>query len=457
VFAPAAGAVLSEWGADVVKIEHPLVGDPARNTSGWGVPTIVDGVGFIFEFNNRGKRSIALDVARPEGYEVFLQLVDEADVFLTNFLPVTRRKLGIDIEDVMARNPSIVFALASVRGFGASGRDGGFDAMTYWARSGAAMGVTPPDHSHPLAMPGPGFGDVQAGMALAGGIGTALFQRTQTGKGPWSTYLCCGGHVGHGLTLMASALRSWKGWNINITPLLRIRSSTPTELPMTAISPWCFSTGRYWPEFCVLVGKDEWLADERFMDVPSRREHSDALVALLDELYAEHTLEEWCEILPQQEGQWDVVNTPGRALADPDALANGYLQTLEHDGEATLTSVAAPVQFDRHSATIKRAPTLGADTDAVLAESDLTKLQSRPTAVDPSASTVDPHRANTPPTRGGIDGFYCPVVRNLRLLDAWGCHRVDAAKINHETLDRDQDRCRSASRATSDGRTRTRI
>ncbi len=371
VFAPAAGAVLSEWGADVVKIEHPLVGDPARNTSGWGVPTIVDGVGFIFEFNNRGKRSIALDVARPEGYEVFLQLVDEADVFLTNFLPVTRRKLGIDIEDVMARNPAIVFALASGQGLrGPQAEMGGFDAMTYWARSGAAMGVTPPDHSHPLAMPGPGFGDVQAGMALAGGIGTALFQRTQTGKGSVvDVSLLAAGMWAMGLTLMASGLTELERLEHQYhaappNPLVNTyRTSDDGYIAMVFLQP-----DRYWPEFCVLVGKDEWLADERFMDVPSRREHSDALVALLDELYAEHTLEEWCEILAQQEGQWDVVNTPGRALADPDALANGYLQTLEHDGEATLTSVAAPVQFDRQSASIKRAPTLGADTDAVLAE-----------------------------------------------------------------------------------------
>jgi crotonobetainyl-CoA:carnitine CoA-transferase CaiB-like acyl-CoA transferase len=371
VFAPAAAAVLSEWGADVVKIEHPRVGDPARNTSGWGVPTHVDGVGFIFEFNNRGKRSVALDAAHPEGREVFLRLVDNADVFLTNFLPVTRRKLGIDIDDVLARNPAVVYALASGQGHrGPQAEMGGFDAMTYWARSGAAIGVSPPEHPFPLAMPGPGFGDVQAGMALAGGVAAALYQRAQTGRGSVvDVSLLAAGMWAMGLTLMASSLTGSETLEHQYhaappNPLVNTyRTSDGGYISVVFLQP-----DRYWPEFCVLVGKDEWLADERFMDVPSRRTHSHALVALLDELFATRTFNQWCDILAQQEGQWDIVNSPGRALADPDAIANGYLQVVEHGGQATLTSVAAPVQFDRQVAIIKRAPTLGAHTDAVLAE-----------------------------------------------------------------------------------------
>src|SRR3954453_6967004 len=106
VFGPATSAVLADWGADVIKIEHPVGGDPARNVSGWGVPSSVDGIGYIFESNNRGKRALALDVAAPEGYDVLLRLLDTADVFVTNFLPPTRRKLRIDPDDVLGRNPA---------------------------------------------------------------------------------------------------------------------------------------------------------------------------------------------------------------------------------------------------------------------------------------------------------------------------------------------------------------
>src|SRR5262249_19082142 len=138
VFAPASAAVLSDWGADVIKIEHPVVSDPVRTVAAWGVPSSVRGIGFAFEVANRGKRSLALDIADPEGYELLLRLVDTADVFVTNFLPSTRVKLRIEPSDIMGRNPSIVYARASGQGTRGPGAAlPGFDAMTYWARSGA--------------------------------------------------------------------------------------------------------------------------------------------------------------------------------------------------------------------------------------------------------------------------------------------------------------------------------
>ena len=183
-FAPSATAILGDWGADVLKVEHPSVGDPGRNTAAWGVPAEVNGVSHLWEFANRGKRAIAIDISTPEGHDILMTLVDESDVFVTNFLPPARRKLGIEPEDILARNPRIIYARGSAQGpKGELSERGGFDAISYWGRTGAAVGVTPPEHDFPLTMPGPGFGDIQAGMALAGGIGTALYKREKTGEG----------------------------------------------------------------------------------------------------------------------------------------------------------------------------------------------------------------------------------------------------------------------------------
>ena len=183
-FVPSAAAILADWGADVLKVEHPVLGDPGRNTAAWGVPADVNGVSHLWEVANRGKRAMTLDIATPEGKEILLQLVDESDVFVTNFLPPARRKLGIEPEDIMGRNPRIIYARGSAQGpRGELSERGGFDGVTYWTRTGASLGVTPPEAAVPLAMPGPGFGDLQSGMALAGGIGTALYHRERTGEG----------------------------------------------------------------------------------------------------------------------------------------------------------------------------------------------------------------------------------------------------------------------------------
>jgi crotonobetainyl-CoA:carnitine CoA-transferase CaiB-like acyl-CoA transferase len=375
VFGPSTSAVLADWGAEVVKIEHPVGGDPVRKVAAWGVPANVDGVRYIYEFNNRGKHSVSLDVSQPDGYEVFLRLVDSSDVFLTNFLASTRRKLKIEPADLMARNPRIVYARATGQGVrGPQAEGSGFDAMTYWARSGASIGVTPPEDAYPLAMPGPGFGDVQSGMALAGGVGTALFHRERTGKGSVvDVSLLSAGLWAMGLTLLGASLTG--------TDTLEHQSHTAVQNPL--VNAYRTSDGgfiqlvflqpdRYWPEFCILVDKDDWLADERFIDADARRENADVLIPMLDELFLKHTFDEWCDILSRQDGQWDVINTPGRALVDPDGLANGFICHVKNGDRGTIPIVTAPVQFDEEPATPSRAPDAGVDTEDVLTRLGLT-------------------------------------------------------------------------------------
>ena len=385
VFVPAAGAILADWGADVLKVEHPGVGDPSRNTAAWGVPARVKGVSHLFEVGNRGKRAIGLDIATPEGHDILMSLVDDVDVFLTNLLPAARRKLGIDPEDVMARNPRVVYGRGSAQGpRGTLAGRGGFDGITYWGRSGAAIGAQAPGQEFPSPMPGPGFGDLQSGMAMAGGIGAALFKRERTGQGVVvDVSLLSVGLWAMGMTVSGTSVLDvdelpYQGHFASPNPLTnQYRTSDGHFIALAFLQ-----SDKYWPEFCMTVDRLEWLADERFSTAEDRRVNAAACVELLDELFAERTLAEWEEILARQDGQWDVFLKAGRVRDDEQVLANEYAQCVEHDDDGKVVLVPAPAQFDGEVTQLGKAPTLGSHTDAVLAahgydEATITDLRTR--------------------------------------------------------------------------------
>ena len=185
-FVPAAGAVLADWGADVIKVEHPETGDAQRGlVKVLGLDTVVKGSSFvpIMEGPNRGKRSIGLALDKPEAKSLLHELVRASDVFLTNFLPRARAKLGIDVADIQAINPDIIYVLGT--GFGYSGPEadkGGYDSTAFWARGGSGDAVTPPGSDAFVGMPTGAYGDSMGGMTIAGGVAAALFARSQTGQ-----------------------------------------------------------------------------------------------------------------------------------------------------------------------------------------------------------------------------------------------------------------------------------
>ena len=368
-FVPSAAAILADWGADVLKVEHPTMGDPGRSTAAWGVPADVNGVSHLWEVANRGKRAITLDIATAEGKQILMELVDDADVFVTNFLPAARRKLGIEPEDIQGRNPRIIYARGSAQGpRGELSERGGFDGVTYWTRTGASLGVTPPDAPVPLAMPGPGFGDLQSGMALAGGIGTALFHRERTGEATVVDVSL----MSVGLWAMGMTISGTSVLDADVLPHQHHRNSTNPLVNEYRTKDGGFiamaflQSDRYWDEFCVLVDRLDWLVDERFADSSARAVNSEALVELLDELFLERTVAEWQELLSKQDGQWDTVLPAGQVQHDQQVRANGYVQRIEHEGDGKVVLVAAPVQFGGEVPALGRAPTFGADTDEVL-------------------------------------------------------------------------------------------
>ncbi len=176
-FVPSAGAVLADWGATVLKVEHPVHGD---NMRGLLTSALVGGgdevpINFMWEVPNRGKRSLGIDLSTDDGRARVLKLAASCDVVLTSFLPGARRKLGIDLDDIKAVNPSIVYARGSGQGpLGDEAEKGGYDAATFWARGGVAMATTAPGAKSPAGPPGAGYGDLTSGMTLAGGVAAAL-------------------------------------------------------------------------------------------------------------------------------------------------------------------------------------------------------------------------------------------------------------------------------------------
>ena len=182
-FVPAAGAVLADWGADVIKIEHPQTGDSQRGLKQLGHIKVEGNRNPVMEHANRGKRSVALDISTPEGYELLMDIVRTSDVFLTNFLPAARKKLKIDVDDVRAVNPRIVYARGTAYGpLGDDAGTGGYDMTGFWSRAAGAFSATPSDLNGVIAQPGPAYGDSIGGMTIAGGIAAALFERERTGN-----------------------------------------------------------------------------------------------------------------------------------------------------------------------------------------------------------------------------------------------------------------------------------
>jgi crotonobetainyl-CoA:carnitine CoA-transferase CaiB-like acyl-CoA transferase len=371
MFIPSGGSVLADWGAEVIKVEPPT-GDPQRGliTSGL-VPGGAGGVNFMIEQPNRSKKSVAIDLRRPDGLEALMRLVETADVFLTSYLPSVRQKLGIDVEHVRARKPDIVYARGS--GQGPKGPDagkGGYDAASYWARGGVGSVMPERDGGWPPGQVSPAFGDVMAGMATAGGIAAALVQRERTGEG---AVVDC--------SLLATAL-----WQVsplvvasklygfskipqgdrrqNANPLVNVYRTADERF----ISLILLQSDKYFAELCACLGRPELAEDARFSDEAARSDNRVACVVALDEVFGSEPLAHWTEALAGFSGVWSVFQTLDEVYDDPQVVANGYLPAIEAGNGQIVQLVASPVQFDEVAVDVTRAPEHGEHTETMLLE-----------------------------------------------------------------------------------------
>jgi crotonobetainyl-CoA:carnitine CoA-transferase CaiB-like acyl-CoA transferase len=371
-YVPVAGAVLAEWGADVIKIEHPESGDPQRGLAAMGlVPTGPGGIAHMMELPNRGKRSVGLDMRTEEGRELLLKLCETADVFLTNFRPQARRKLRIDVEDVRAVNPKIIYVRGSGQGqLGPDAERGGYDGCTFWGRGGPADIISDPDEGYPISQPGPAFGDVIGGLTIAGGISAALYHREKTGEGSIVDNSLLG------TAMWATAASSMAAGLFGMTRMpKRDRTETPNPIVgmyRTAdgrfISLVMLESDRYWGDLVTLLGRPELEADPRFIDAAARAQNAAACVGELDVLFAQKTLEEWKPILQAAKGVWAPVQNAAELLVDPQAVANGYVRDVEAESGTIFQMIASPLQFDETPPDLTRAPGHGEHTDEVLGE-----------------------------------------------------------------------------------------
>jgi crotonobetainyl-CoA:carnitine CoA-transferase CaiB-like acyl-CoA transferase len=364
---PAAGLVLADWGADVVKIEPPGTGDPARTFSrmlGGDLPFNPP-----FEMDNRSKRSIAIDLVRPAGHALAVELALRADVFVTNVRPNALARLGLDPVALLAAHPRLVYAL--VTGYGAEGPDSdraAYDIAAFWARSGVAGLLTQPGGQPPFQRGG--MGDHGAGLSAAAGISAALFARERTGRGQLvSTSL-----LRQGLYTISFDLATALRFGVPLAVGNRATMANPTvNCYRDRAGRWFWLVGlegdRHWPPLARAVGRPEWIEDARFATLAARAQNAAALVAELDAIFATHTREEWGRIFAaEEELWWAPVQSVEEVLADPQVAAAGGLVEVP-DAGSTTTFPATPVDFSATPwAPRWMAPAIGQHTDEILAE-----------------------------------------------------------------------------------------
>ncbi|WP_369829248.1 CaiB/BaiF CoA transferase family protein [Mycobacterium sp. 1245801.1] len=371
-YVPSAGAALADWGADVIKVEGVASGDPGRAlvVGGFTRQAARPDADFILELGNRGKRSIAIDVKSETGRELFGRLLASADVFLTNWLPGALERARLTVEDVRSFNPNIIIARGTGLGVRGPDRDrGGFDAATYLARGGVAYTLTPFGSETP-AVQGPGFGDLQGGATLAGGVCAALFHRERTGEP----------------TIVDSSLLAQAMWSI--APSICAADffdidGIPGAPPGLAINPlvnryktkdgrWIqlvfLQPDKFWAGFCRRIGLAELADDDRFVPSANLIANAAAATELLANTFAGHDLAHWQAVLADEPGVWGALATPRETLNDPQVEPNGYVVTNVDDRGEKYRIVAAPVQFNETPPSPARAPEHGQHTEEILLE-----------------------------------------------------------------------------------------
>ncbi|MDO7842253.1 CaiB/BaiF CoA transferase family protein [Sphingomonas immobilis] len=377
-YVPAAGAVLADWGADVLKIEHPVRGDAQRGIQMLQRLAVNPQRSALMQHPNRGKRSVGIDVSTAEGQELIYELAKSCDVFLTNYLPSQRQKLKIDLEHIRAANPDIIYVRGSA--FGDKGPDrekGGFDSTAFWARGGSAKLVTPPELGGPLLQPGPAYGDTIGGMNIAGGIAAALFHRKNTGEttevdvsllssGIWAT--ACSIDVA--MELKSDPFQAQMpggGAQVGTNPFMGVfETADGGHINLTVLKP-----GPYIRDTFEHLDLAHLVDDPRFSTDTALMQEANAALAHAEVTRAikARPFAWWIERLKTLKGQWAPYQTVHDVASDEQVLQNDLIFEVESaDGGPPIRLVANPVQFNRAKVETVRAPEPSEHTELVLME-----------------------------------------------------------------------------------------
>lgn len=365
---PMAGRLLADWGADVIKIEHPVRGDLARSESATrGGRAIMSDINYRLENFNRNKRGITLDLSQGGGREVIYKLLEKADVFIANFRPRELEKFKLEYDTLSQLNPRLVYA--NVTGYGRKGPDRdlpAYEFTSYFPRSGMLHLLQLPG-THPVQPP-LGLGDNVAALALVSGIMTALFVREKTGVGQEVDVSLF--HTGvHALSVhIAGSLvtgqdRQQVGREDTANALVNPYQTKDRRWLFLGIS----QPDLYWSRFCQAIEQESLEYDPRFASFEPRIENHAALFHILEEVFLSKTLKEWKARLNKAGVPWSPVQNLPEVTADPQARANDFFVSYDHPTYGQIEGVTNPVQLSKSPATVRMpAPELGQHTEEIL-------------------------------------------------------------------------------------------
>jgi formyl-CoA transferase len=360
---PGAAVMLSDFGAEVIKVEPPT-GDTWR--IGYKIPPQPRAKdNYPWHLNNRNKRGLALDLKSPKAGEILERLVKWADVLIVNTPHPARKKLKLESEDVAQWNPRLIYA--DVTGYGDKGPDAalpGFDITSYWARSGL-LSMTR-DAGAPPTLPVAGSGDHATAVALFSAIVTGLYRRERTGKGSYvTTSLLAAGVWASGVAVQAALV------DATFYPLHdRLNPPNATfNVYRTSDDSWFLIvvTPDHWPGLAKAIGRPDLLTDPRFADPAKQLANASQLTAILDELFATQPMAHWQEVLDQAHITFGVVQAPGDVVKDPQLRANDIVVPLQGAGGNLSSTISSPIQVhDVAKVPAKRAPELGEHNEEIL-------------------------------------------------------------------------------------------
>ena len=367
ILVPAASAVLAEWGADVIKVERPIGGDPQRGLAVGGVTPLWNGIALQMEYTNRGgKRSVGIDITTESGRELLLEIAAQSDVFMTSLLPGTLNRLKIDADSVREVNPQIIYA--NGHGLGTLGPDadkGGYDMSAYWCRGGVGFALSDPQAA-PVRMR-PAMGDRMAAMNLVAGIASALFKRERTNT-PSTVEVSL---LGSAVWQLTSDVVYSKA--LGVENSLVARNSNPlVEYYRTAEGRWLsfalLQSDRWFPEFAAALGASYLLDDDRFSSTASRAKNYAACVQVIADIIGSETLEAWRKRLANFDGPWSPMQSIHEVLRDPQVLDNGYVIDVASASGPAVPIVPSPIKFDGEHGRYDLCPEPGQHTEEILLE-----------------------------------------------------------------------------------------
>lgn len=363
VYVPGAGVMMADQGAEVIKIET-IEGDPYRTLKAGGDRNLGN-INIAMEQNNRNKKSVALDLKSEEGREALLKLVETADVFLTSLRPKAIQSLRLDVDDLRARNPKIIYARGNGVGFrGAEANRPGYDASAFWARGGACYAFTRPGEQP--TSPRPAYGDHTGSLAVAYGIAAALYKRAVTGEA----------------SVVENSLLATATWVLSGDLTLTQLPQYQTHPKVRPMSPLMFSYRTRddrmvqlmvlnpeprWEAICGILGLGDLIGDPRFATQANRMENAAALIGAMQDKFSQRDYADWKPLLESIDIPWELISSIDDVVNDPQVHANKMMQKMQV-GETEVDIVAGPTAFDGEPihGTPASAPELGADTTELL-------------------------------------------------------------------------------------------